>query len=516
MEGYEFIGGGCSDIDECQDIAVCDENASCSNIDGSFTCTCKEGYKGDGKSCEDVDECYLTILNTCGDAPCENTVGSFTCLCPIGQLRNDAGECVNDPCNATPGALEPANGGCEYTCTADLENNAAICSCPDGMTINSDNECIDADECVLNLHDCDENADCLNKAPGFECKCRNPYSGDGKTGNCKLAPCTHYAQPCHENAICTNVNDEDFECNCKSGFKGDGVTECKNILGSIEEPGPIKPEEDKEIGSLENVGHAWSLSFDFILRANPPDAETNSRPWPFQNVMRVEAGECCGHDSRIPAVHVVYSKEGPRLAVSYPIDSSTETTEDPTMWSDDYENFFDDNKYNHIRSWVWLTCGAQYHIEIKQEKLFGDKFVYKVLIDGHEQFGIENKNPKAYENVKAFVGKSSSAANFAGMADAEISNFVFQNLPVEDATLCPEEVHAQAREHCIENSPCEYWFNPEYHQLAEFRCPCKDADNTWDSSKKLYQYLRAAKDDERVCQCTVQGSKTLNSHSLNC
>ena len=40
------------DINEC-DIAEnkCSENAICSNVVGSYSCTCKPGFAGDGMSC---------------------------------------------------------------------------------------------------------------------------------------------------------------------------------------------------------------------------------------------------------------------------------------------------------------------------------------------------------------------------------------------------------------------------------------------------------------------------------
>ena len=42
-----------TDIDECaMDTDNCAENATCSNIPGSFNCTCNEGYTGDGTCCE--------------------------------------------------------------------------------------------------------------------------------------------------------------------------------------------------------------------------------------------------------------------------------------------------------------------------------------------------------------------------------------------------------------------------------------------------------------------------------
>ena len=42
-----------SDIDECAaDSSPCDENADCTNTDGSYSCTCKQGFNGDGMSCK--------------------------------------------------------------------------------------------------------------------------------------------------------------------------------------------------------------------------------------------------------------------------------------------------------------------------------------------------------------------------------------------------------------------------------------------------------------------------------
>ncbi len=40
-----------SDDDECGLTDNCHENATCTNTDGSFTCTCLPGYSGNGLSC---------------------------------------------------------------------------------------------------------------------------------------------------------------------------------------------------------------------------------------------------------------------------------------------------------------------------------------------------------------------------------------------------------------------------------------------------------------------------------
>ena len=49
LRSFKFI----SDIDECaQDPHSCNkDNATCSNTEGSFKCSCKPGFIGDGHSC---------------------------------------------------------------------------------------------------------------------------------------------------------------------------------------------------------------------------------------------------------------------------------------------------------------------------------------------------------------------------------------------------------------------------------------------------------------------------------
>ena len=41
------------DINECDlDLDNCDENAACTDTDGSFTCECNEGFSGNGTVCK--------------------------------------------------------------------------------------------------------------------------------------------------------------------------------------------------------------------------------------------------------------------------------------------------------------------------------------------------------------------------------------------------------------------------------------------------------------------------------
>ena len=54
-----------ADIDECAaGTDNCDDNASCSNNAGGFTCTCNAGYTGSGVSCSGnfVNICLFITL----------------------------------------------------------------------------------------------------------------------------------------------------------------------------------------------------------------------------------------------------------------------------------------------------------------------------------------------------------------------------------------------------------------------------------------------------------------------
>ena len=60
----------CVDIDECQE-EPCDQNAECSNSQGSFSCSCNSQYLGDGFRCL-VDNCATGLHNCHAYATCNN------------------------------------------------------------------------------------------------------------------------------------------------------------------------------------------------------------------------------------------------------------------------------------------------------------------------------------------------------------------------------------------------------------------------------------------------------------
>jgi len=142
---------------------ACGANATCTNVPGSYACSCKPGYAGDGKQCADVDECKTNNGGCSAQATCTNTVGSFSCACKPywsgnGVVCSDVDECATN------------NGGCglpeAWTCTNQVGAKAT---------------CTDRDECALGTAVCDANATCGNTSGSYACTCKAGFSGNGKT-----------------------------------------------------------------------------------------------------------------------------------------------------------------------------------------------------------------------------------------------------------------------------------------------------------------------------------------------
>ena len=117
-----------TDIDECL-ARPCHMNATCTNNNGSYDCTCDSGFEGNGTYCVDKNECE--------EHPCHKHA-----------------TCANRP------------NGMGYNC-----------NCKNGYSGNG-THCIDVNECDGG-HNCDANASCANTEGSFNCTCNPGYSGDG-------------------------------------------------------------------------------------------------------------------------------------------------------------------------------------------------------------------------------------------------------------------------------------------------------------------------------------------------
>lgn len=80
------------DINECLiSNGGCGHN--CTNLEGSYECSCRDGFilSGDNRTCDDVDEC---TANPCGQT-CVNLPGGFRCKCLAGYaLDKDNVSCI--------------------------------------------------------------------------------------------------------------------------------------------------------------------------------------------------------------------------------------------------------------------------------------------------------------------------------------------------------------------------------------------------------------------------------------
>ncbi|CAI9720372.1 mucus 2 [Octopus vulgaris] len=230
----------CIDIDECASDALnlCDVNANCTNIPGSYNCSCNQEYEGDGFTCKKNEiTCSVQANDTCDtSATCKVlSDGSFKCVCPSGTVNGD-------------GLKGENNTGCifvnwEYSCEEGPErchdelgfcDDDYFCNCKEGYKGDAVTECIDIDECAsdaLNL--CDVNANCTNIPGSYNCSCNQEYEGDGFTCKKTGLTCSFHADfTCHPRATCEDLPDGSFRCICPKdsiggdGFRGENHTGC--------------------------------------------------------------------------------------------------------------------------------------------------------------------------------------------------------------------------------------------------------------------------------------------------
>jgi Notch-like protein len=159
-----------------------------------FSCTCAPGWSG--FTCEkDENECatdaasksdlglYNTPTNICNEnALCTNLPGTYACACNLGWTGTavseakgeeskedqtgcwDANDCEFNPC---------AHGG---TCT-DCGTLCMVCECVPGWRGTTCG--VDWNECLMGIHRCNNDATCVNTPGSYACKCDVGFTGDG-------------------------------------------------------------------------------------------------------------------------------------------------------------------------------------------------------------------------------------------------------------------------------------------------------------------------------------------------
>ncbi|TKS69600.1 Fibrillin-1 MP340 [Collichthys lucidus] len=270
--GYyiDITTGRVIDIDECQNGPVCQQNAACLNMPGSYRCECKPGYRFTSTGqCLDVDECER---QPCGNGTCKNTVGSYNCLCYPGFQNSHNSDCIDIRVNYCYTKFE--NGRCQTPKPQNTTKAACCCNampgqgwgdpceiCPSkgeeaypilcphtGYQRGEDDEPKDTNECDIG-NPCG-NGTCTNVIGGFECACDDGFE-PGPMMTCEdINECSQNPLLCAFR--CVNVVGS-YECKCPTGYVlredrrmckdqnecEDGVDDCasrgmtcKNLIGT--------------------------------------------------------------------------------------------------------------------------------------------------------------------------------------------------------------------------------------------------------------------------------------------
>ncbi|XP_078603491.1 uncharacterized protein LOC144877475 isoform X1 [Branchiostoma floridae x Branchiostoma japonicum] len=149
----------CIDIDECLS-SPCRNNATCTNLENSYSCECVPGFTGN-----DCDE----EINECQSDPCQNggycsdDVNDYNCTCLDGWTgeicETDIDECDSSPCQ---------HGG-----ICDDHVDGYTCHCADGW---------EGDDCEINIDDCavvtcQHGGRCDDHVSGYSCNCTGGWIG---------------------------------------------------------------------------------------------------------------------------------------------------------------------------------------------------------------------------------------------------------------------------------------------------------------------------------------------------
>ncbi|PAA47595.1 hypothetical protein BOX15_Mlig002622g2, partial [Macrostomum lignano] len=226
--GFALKGTDCVDVDECKlaaeaNLGFCQPGGSCVNTPGSFVCNCPDGYEFKDTACANIDECALpSAARLAARCPpnqvCVDTVGSYRCYCPKGYILDSDNNCVDiDECksaNACPNGVCTNTAG-NYTCT-----------CSAGYQPSGPFLCVDIDECAKPdaCGDPDYGV-CTNQPGSFSCTCK-PGSAMVDNSLCqRIDECVLANVTCPPNSHCVSTS-SGHRCQCNAGYVANEYGQC--------------------------------------------------------------------------------------------------------------------------------------------------------------------------------------------------------------------------------------------------------------------------------------------------
>ncbi|RTG82681.1 uncharacterized protein DC041_0001435 [Schistosoma bovis] len=212
---YNASSGVCDDIDECQQANKCRSWEKCINERGFFLCeaklNCAHGTRinANGTECIDIDECLERSFHCDDGKICVNTLGSYYCT----------------------------ESNCTVTQIYDYQEKK--CTCEKGYHI-LENECVDINECELNIDSCGAHTFCKNTIGSYQCICKHGYKNINETDCTDIDECSIFtpAESCPDTrARCVNTQGS-YVCVCPEGFIWLGYPDlkCKDVNECTEKP----------------------------------------------------------------------------------------------------------------------------------------------------------------------------------------------------------------------------------------------------------------------------------------